>query len=202
MSRALSHTPRVHHPRKLNRGEQTNTINGGSPERSTPNQQRSYSPLAGSVSDCPESCSTSASRPTRDCSPSASRGCSYLASTPPRGYPPSANRGCSHQASTRPGGGLLALGEQLPGAGEQLALACSPLLSSLPSRCSPTMGTSVGPLTPGKHGPPEVTHLQHLSPPLSRSSPLASITTHSSLLCRGWPNLILLHALFIVHLAS
>ena len=79
MSHALSHIPRVHHPRELSREEQTSTIKGESPEGSTPNEQRS-------------------------CSPSTGRGRLPPASDCPRNCSPSVNRGCSHQASTCPGG--------------------------------------------------------------------------------------------------
>ena len=120
MSHALSHTPRVHHPCKLSREEQTSTIRGGSQEGSMPNKQRSRSPLAGrgrlpSASDCLGSFSTSASKLTRDCSPSA-------------------NKGCSHQASTRPEAGEWPRGRRAahPQAGLAACLGCSPLASSPP----------------------------------------------------------------------
>ena len=121
--------------------------------------QMSCSPLVSRghlppANDCPGSCSTP-----------ASRRCSHLTGTPPGGCSSSSNRRCSKPSEQD----------------------CSPSASrgqaSCPCACSPTRGTLVGPFAPGEHGPSGVAYSQHLGPPLSRSSPLTSTTTLSSLLC-------------------
>ena len=163
MSHALSHTPRVHHLRELSREEQTSTIKEGS----TPNEQRSCSPLAGrgrspTASDCPGSCSTSASSPTRDCS--------HLASTPPQGCPTIGEQG------------VLAPGEHPPWGG------CPPSASNPPGPARRQRAPHQGPWRAPPlwdRSPPGAQSPGGDSPPAPRSSlshspPVASTTTHSS----------------------